>query len=397
MDRLSEFVDETDRFEAGLILRETFIEILENIDDAQERLETDLDPRELTPIHDQLRTGNVPATAPVEIPWHHPFYERVIEEHIAEFESRNWYETLGFLSANIGLLAISKFTGGLPFWLAQSTRILSLGGSVGLTAYGLHGSWTHMGAMNEAAGSAVDPEMRLVEQRQAEIARQVLLLELILEALIFVPSDISTAKAIFRGRGESPSGAQGAPGITSSSGRPAEAGSRSRELQSRRETVTEGVAGPRSASRSSPRRSREATDEPRLDPSVIREWGNTENFHQVRPFLGQRASRHNVPPGYEFRPSGTVIPRKRADDRRFAPLRVDENNRIRVLRGTGREPENYATLKDRLEGKRIGEVTLPDEYTAYSRRAHIRRNVADDDRFVPLDLDHQMRIVIRGH
>ncbi len=150
--------------EARQVMAEVLQGVLSNILTTRPRLSSDdLDYRDLTPIHHQMRQGQVAAPSGNN-------YQSGISRAVMDLVLEDHETTEFWISIGLGTLAAAAFLVAEFATLGSATFILATG--VGLTASATQAgrSWENYEELATAADATVSDEMQLVSQSQADAA-----------------------------------------------------------------------------------------------------------------------------------------------------------------------------------------------------------------------------------
>ena len=135
-------------------LRTKYLKVLKNVDRARSGL-SDVDYRELRPIHDGLRAG----------PFKHKFSQWIIDDAVSDFEDTQYWTKLGLEAAAFTALIVAEIAtfGGATFFIAA-------GIGLGVAAYQAAEASNKAEAMKAMGGSVARADLNLVYRGQITAA-----------------------------------------------------------------------------------------------------------------------------------------------------------------------------------------------------------------------------------
>jgi hypothetical protein len=138
--------------------------VLHNIDEAAPKIRSeDLDYRDLTPIHDQLRHNQV--SAPSGINWSENFYQGVMQDVLSDHEATQFWIAMG-----LGSLAAAAFIVAEFATLGSATFFIAAGVGLGAGALQAGISWERYLDLAQAARTNLSGESALVSSGEASAA-----------------------------------------------------------------------------------------------------------------------------------------------------------------------------------------------------------------------------------
>jgi hypothetical protein len=149
--------------QAQAVVRQVLQGTLRNITETEPKVDSgDLDWRDLTPIHDQLRGG---ASAGAAHQWNGPFRSWVIDDLLEGYHARQFWIGLG-----LGSLAAAAFIVAELATAGSATFFIAAGIGLGITAEQAASSWENYEDLHAAANTTMSRETEMVTQGQASAA-----------------------------------------------------------------------------------------------------------------------------------------------------------------------------------------------------------------------------------
>ena len=142
--------------------RKVLTTLRDNINRTTPKIDSgDLDWRDLTPIHDQLKAGTKGVSGR---DWHGTFGKSVIDETIGDHKSHEFWVNLGLGTAAAALFIVAEIaTGGLATAALLGGLVISGGTAIA--------AWDNYDTLATAAGSAGSDKTKVVSQGQVDDAR----------------------------------------------------------------------------------------------------------------------------------------------------------------------------------------------------------------------------------
>ena len=286
-------------------------ELLANIRATIPKIGTDLDDRDLVPLHQRFFAGELGASG---TDWSQPLYQRAARLMLSEHASSEFWLTLG-----LGTLAAAAFVVAELATMGTATFFIAAG--VGLGAGGaLAGrGWEQWGDLDTAAGASASDGGQIVTKSQADAAFTGAVID---SAFAFL--DVIPAARIARVAATS---RHGAPAAARTGAASAPAGSLDEAASgaplSTRGADTAAAPGAQQGAAAGMEQAGARTGAEtalRLRPQQAANWG------KLSPgYLGKKLDEVGVPPGYieTSGAGGSGLRRAVADDVHFAQLHVD--------------------------------------------------------------------------
>jgi hypothetical protein len=291
-------------------------ELLANIRAAIPKIGTDLDDRDLVPLHEHLFAGEPGASG---TSWSRPMHQWAARAMLAEHESSEFWLTLG-----LGTLAAAAFVVAELATFGTATFFLAAG--VGLGAGGaLAGrGWEQWGDLDTAANAGASDDGQLVTRGQADAAFTSAVIDSAFAFLDLIPA-ARIARVTATPRHGLPAAARtGAESLPAGSLDEAASGA---PLSTRGADAT-AAPGARQGTGAGMEQAGARTGEEtarRLRPHEAANWG------ELQGYVDKKLAEVGVPPGYVEigGAGGRGLRRVVADDARFAQLHVDGDGFIR--------------------------------------------------------------------
>jgi hypothetical protein len=292
-------------------------ELLANIRATISKIGSDLDDRDLVPLHERLFAGEPGASG---TSWSRPMHQWAARAMLAEHKSNEFWLTLG-----LGTLAAAAFVVAELATMGTATFFIAAG--VGLGAGGtLAGrGWEQWGDLDTAAGAGASDDGQIVTRGQADAAFTGAVIDSAFAFLDLIPAARIARVAATTTRGLPAAARTGAASLPAGSLDEAASGA---SLSTRGADAAAAPVARQGAGAGMEQAGARTGQETamRLRPQEAANWG------ELSPgYIGKKLDEVGTPPGYiETRgPGGPGLRRVVADDARFAQLHVDGGGLIR--------------------------------------------------------------------
>jgi hypothetical protein len=292
-------------------------ELLANVRATIPKIGTDLDDRDLVPLHERLFAGEPGASG---TSWSQPMYQWAARAMLAEHASNEFWLTLG-----LGTLAAAAFVVAELATFGTATFFIAAG--VGLGAGGaLAGrGWEQWGDLDTAAGASVSDDGQIVTRGQADAAFTGAVIDSAFAFLDLIPAARIARVAATTRRGLPAAARTGATSVPAGNLDEAVPGVPP-SVRGTDDAIGPGVrdAAGTEMAQAGARTGQETTM--RLRPDEASNWPEL-----AQRYIGRKLDDTEVPPGYGRveREGGPGLSRKVADDVHFAQLHIDGSGVIR--------------------------------------------------------------------
>jgi A nuclease family of the HNH/ENDO VII superfamily with conserved AHH len=286
-------------------------ELLANIRATIPKIGTDLDDRDLVPLHERLFAGEPGASG---TNWSQPMHQWAARAMLAEHEQSEFWLTLG-----LGTLAAAAFVVAELATFGTATFFLAAGVGVGAGGALAGRGWEQWGDLDTAAGAGANDDRQIVTQGQADAAFTGAVIDSAFAFLDLIPAARIARVAATPRHGLPAAARTGAESVPAGSVDEAVPDAR----LSTRGADTTAAPGARHGAGAGMEPAGARTGEEtalRLRPHEATNWGELK-----RKYIGKKLDEVGAPPGYgEVRGAGgSSLRRAVADDEHFAQLHVD--------------------------------------------------------------------------